>query len=68
MKDKHGDLNGFGKTAIVLIIVVFSLCVISLLMWVMPTYSVWSRGLRGQAQEEPLPAGTRKRHVKSYAN
>lgn len=50
MKDSRGDLNGLGYTIIVIIIVTFITLLIALIMWVFPKYSVWSKGLKGEAQ------------------
>ena len=50
MKDSHGDLNGLGYTIIVIIIVTFITLLIALVMLVLPKYSVWSKGLKGEAQ------------------
>ncbi len=50
MKDNHGNLNGLGYTVIAIIIVSFIGLIVGLLMWIIPKYSVWSKGLKGEAQ------------------
>ena len=50
MKDNRGYLNGLGYTVITLIIITFIIAVIGLCMWIFPKYSVWSKGLKGEAQ------------------
>lgn len=50
MKDNSGYLNGLGYTVITLIIITFIIVVIGLCMWIFPKYSVWSKGLKGEAQ------------------
>lgn len=50
MKDNYGDLNGLGITIITLVIVSFVIFVIGLCMYIVPKYSVWSKGLKGEAQ------------------
>ena len=50
MKNKHGDLNGIGRTIIALLIAAFAIGVIALAMSVLPRYSVWQRGLKGEAE------------------
>lgn len=50
MKNNDGDLNGFGYTIIGIMIVTFICIIVGLLMWIIPQYSVWSKGLKGEAQ------------------
>lgn len=50
MKDNDGNLNGLGYTLIVVIVVAVIGIIVGLLMWVIPKYSVWSKGLKGEAQ------------------
>ena len=50
MKDNYGNLNGLGITIITLVIVSFIIFVIGLCMYIVPKYSVWSKGLKGEAQ------------------
>ena len=50
MKNNDGDLNGLGYTVIGIMIVTFICTIVSLLMWIIPQYSVWSKGLKGEAQ------------------
>lgn len=50
MKDSNGYLNGLGYTVIGIMIVSFICIIIGLLMWIIPQYSVWSKGLKGEAQ------------------
>lgn len=49
-KDSRGDLNGIGYTFIVLVIVFAIILITGLFMYIMPKYSVWSKGLKGEAQ------------------
>lgn len=50
MKDSCGNLNGFGRTLVGVVIVLVVLMVIGLGMFAFPKYSVWSKGLKGEAQ------------------
>ena len=50
MKNNDGYLNGLGYTVIGIMIVTFISIIIGLLMWIIPQYSVWSKGLKGEAQ------------------
>lgn len=50
MKTSNGYLNGLGYTVIGIMIVSFICIIIGLLMWIIPQYSVWSKGLKGEAQ------------------
>lgn len=50
MKDNNGYLNGLGYTVIGIMIVTFICIIVGLLMWIIPQYSVWSKGLKGEAQ------------------
>jgi len=50
MKDKHGDLNGIGYTVIGLTVTLAIIGIVALCMFAFPQYSVWQRGLRGQAE------------------
>ena len=50
MKTEKGYLNGIGKTVIALLIATFVIGVIALAMSVLPRYSVWQRGLKGEAE------------------
>lgn len=50
MKNNDGDLNGLGYTVIGIMIVTFICIIVGLLMWIIPQYSVWSKGLKGEAQ------------------
>ncbi len=50
MKDNDGYLNGLGYTVIGIMIVTFICIIVGLLMWIIPQYSVWSKGLKGEAQ------------------
>ena len=50
MKDKYGDLNGLGRTVMVLVIVVVVTAIVGGMMAVIPRYNVWSKGLNGEAQ------------------
>ncbi len=50
MKDKNGYLNGLGYTVVGLTITTFIILIIGLCMWIFPKYSVWSKGLKGEAQ------------------
>lgn len=50
MKNNDGDLNGLGYTVIGIMIVTFICIIVGLLMWITPQYSVWSKGLNGEAQ------------------
>ena len=47
MKDNDGYL---GYTVIGIMIVTFICIIVGLLMWIIPQYSVWSKGLKGEAQ------------------
>lgn len=49
MKDRDGYLNGLGYTVITLLIATFIVGLVALCMWVIPQYSVWSKGLKGEA-------------------
>lgn len=49
MKDSCGDLNGLGYTVVTLLITTFIVGLVALCMWVFPKYSVWSKGLKGEA-------------------
>lgn len=50
MKANNGYLNGLGYTVIGIMIVTFICIIVGLLMWIIPQYSVWSKGLNGEAQ------------------
>lgn len=50
MKNNDGYLNGLGYTVIGIMIVTFICIIVGLLMWIIPQYSVWSKGLKGEAQ------------------
>lgn len=50
MRDNDGYLNGLGYVIVSIIIVTFVSIIIGLLMWLIPQYSVWSKGLKGEAQ------------------
>lgn len=50
MRDNDGYLNGLGYVIAGIIIVTFGSIIIGLLMWLIPQYSVWSKGLKGEAQ------------------
>lgn len=50
MKDNDGYLNGLGYTVIGIMIVTFICIIVGLLMWIIPQYSVWSKGLKGETQ------------------
>ena len=50
MKDNDGYLNGLGYTVIGIMIVTFICIIVGLIMWIIPQYSVWSKGLKGEAQ------------------
>lgn len=50
MKDNDGNLNGLGYTLIIVIVIAVIGIIVGLLMWVLPKYSVWSKGLKGEAQ------------------
>lgn len=49
MKDSYGDLNGLGYTVVTLLVTTFIVVLVALCMWVSPKYSVWSKGLKGEA-------------------
>ncbi len=49
-KNSYGDLNGLGMTLIGILITIFIILIIVLIMWFIPKYSVWSKGLKGEAQ------------------
>lgn len=50
MRDNHGDLNILGKTVVALIIFAIIAATIAFFMYIIPQYSVWSKGLKGEAQ------------------
>lgn len=50
MKNNDGYLNGLGYTVIGIMIITFICIIVGLLMWIIPQYSVWSKGLKGEAQ------------------
>ena len=50
VRDNDGYLNGLGYVIVSIIIVTFVSIIIGLLMWLIPQYSVWSKGLKGEAQ------------------
>ena len=50
VRDNDGYLNGLGYVIVSIIIVTFGSIIIGLLMWLIPQYSVWSKGLKGEAQ------------------
>ena len=50
MKDNYGNLNGLGYTLIAVIAITIIGVIVGLLMWIIPKYSVWSKGLKGEAQ------------------
>lgn len=50
MRDNDGYLNGLGYVIVGIIIVTFVAIITGLLMWIIPQYSVWSKGLKGEAQ------------------
>lgn len=50
MRNNDGYLNGLGYVIVGIIIVTFGSIIIGLLMWLIPQYSVWSKGLKGEAQ------------------
>ena len=50
MKDSRGNLNGLGKTLIVVIITIVTLAIIVGFMIGIPKYTVWSKELKGEAQ------------------
>lgn len=50
MKNNDGYLNELGYTVIGIMIVTFICIIVGLLMWIIPQYSVWSKGLKGEAQ------------------
>lgn len=49
MLDKNGYLNGIGYTVITLTIITFIILIVGLGMYIVPKYSVWSKGLKGEA-------------------
>ena len=50
MRDNDGYLNGLGYVIVGIIIITFVAIITGLLMWIIPQYSVWSKGLKGEAQ------------------
>lgn len=50
MRDNDGYLNGLGYVIVGIIIATFVAIITGLLMWIIPQYSVWSKGLKGEAQ------------------
>lgn len=50
LKNKYGDLNALGLTLVGILITIFIGLIIVLLMYGLPKYSVWSKGLKGEAQ------------------
>jgi len=50
MKDDIGKLNGLGKAIVAMIVIVFSLGMIGLMMWIIPSYRVWQREMVGRSE------------------